>query len=109
MIMFVNDPVVRLTGSADKAYFKVTQWDLRLLGIIHDPKEPHLLRLRKDADPSAILELPNGKRLTAQEVTELSSKSGDVTRGWQIWKDDPGGCPPEPFDGDLEGPAVLDV
>lgn len=95
-------PVVRVKGDPCGQYFKIEYFDVKQLGLVAHPRDPHVLRLRRDADPEAVLELPNGKRLTARQVTELSSKVGDFNRGWQIWVHDPGGFPPD-------GPAPEDL
>ena len=100
-------PTVRLKGDPDRSYFTINQLQVKQLGLIAHPRDPHVLRLRRDADPNAVLELPTGKRLTAREITELSHKDGDFGRGWQIWAHDPGGFAPDgEAPDDLEGPAV---
>ena len=86
--------VVRLSGYSNNLNFRLGPIHAKRLGLAPlSDKHPYALVLDDDADPNALLELPNGRRFTAEDLTNLSSKSGDSQKGWEIWSEDPGGYP----------------
>lgn len=92
--------VLRLSGNPGNRYFHLPEIHARRIGIVRhpNPERPWQMILTDDADPDALVELPNGVRFTLYDLTCLSAKSEHISGGWEIWMEDPGGFPPEHFD-----------
>lgn len=86
---------VQIYGRDSNRFFILGPIHADRLGVEAVPGKEYALRLKAGADGTAVVQFPNGIRLTAAHLTHLAHKSGNPTRGWEIDTYDGGGFPSE--------------